>query len=172
MHGKMIVWSSKKMAEPTALHSDIVAGIDQSSVTTQGESTFFSSVMSDGTVVRFEGKNISINEEGITINPGSEVVSLDAVGKIYMYSAEIRDAVDNHDSFMDVGYGYTYSADKTSVEQASEVHKYPLYGWGIGDWLTAGRFLYYGQLWWCCRCTYQPCECCYGKAHGGGSVCR
>lgn len=130
--------AEKKMAEPTALRSDIVAGIDQSSVTTQGESTFFSSVMSDGTVVRFEGKNISINEEGITINPGSEVVSLDSVGKIYMYNAEIKDAEDNHDSFMDVGYGYTYSADKTSVEQASEVHTYPLYGWGIGDWLTAG----------------------------------
>ena len=126
--------AEKKMAEPTALRSDIIAGIDQSSVTTQGESTFFSSVMSDGTVVRFEGKNISINEEGITMNTNSEVVSLDAVGKIYIYYANLKDPGMYPDDYLDVGYGYTYCEDKTSVDCADEVHKYSLFGWNSGDW--------------------------------------
>lgn len=46
--------AEKKMAQPTALRSDIVAGIDHSSIVVDGNATFFNSTMSDGTVVRKE----------------------------------------------------------------------------------------------------------------------
>ncbi len=131
----------KKMSQPTALRSDIVAGIDHSSIVEEGNTTFFCSTMSDGTVVRFEGTDISISEDGITINPGSQIVSLDAVGKIYIYYATVKDAdryqLDASGAYnvnLDVGFGYTYRADKTSVERAADVHTYGLYSWSPLDW--------------------------------------
>lgn len=133
--------AEKKMAQPTALRSDIVAGIDHSSIVVDGNATFFNSTMSDGTVVRFEGTNISISKEGITINPGSQIVSLDAVGKIYIYYAQVKDAdryqpdasgVDHVN--LEVGYGYTYRVDQTSVERATDVHTYGLYNWPPRVW--------------------------------------
>lgn len=125
-----------KMAQSGAITSDVVAGIDHSSVTTKGDTTFFTAVMSDGAAVRFEGQNILISEEGLTMNPGSSVTSLDAVGKIYQYNAQIRDSqqspIDNQ--WLNVGYGYTFSAEKTSVEQASNVHTYAISGYPAMLW--------------------------------------
>ncbi len=135
-----------KLEEPGVLQSDIVAGIDHNSVVVDGTTTFFSSVMCDGTVVRFEGENISIDETGITVRPDSKVTSLDAVGKIYGYSAYIEDGESyGHDATFDYGYGYTYSAEKTSVERASEVHTYGISGaypfeWNEGIWWSAMAF--------------------------------
>lgn len=122
-----------KMAESNSIESDIVAGLDHSSIETEGESVFFQSVMSDGTVVRFEGTNISISEAGICFRPGSTLTSLDAIGKIYNYSAVIVDA-QNEDDYLDIGYGYTYSAERTQVERADEVHTYSKLAQNVVSW--------------------------------------
>lgn len=126
--------SLKKIEDPNTISSDIVAGIDHGSIVKDGDTVFFSSVMSDGAVVRFEGFHIDIAENGITIYPDSKITSLDAIGKIYAYAP----IVENYASYpqntleaLDFGYGYTYSAAKTSVERAYEVHT-----WGISG-LTA-----------------------------------
>ena len=135
-----------KLEEPDVIQSDVIAGIDHSSIVVDENVTFFSSVMSDGTVVRFEGKNISIDETGITIRPDSTVTSLDAVGKIYGYSAYVVDGEKyGENTTLDYGYGYTYSAQKTSVERADEVHTYGIsgdypFGWNSGLWHSAMNF--------------------------------
>lgn len=121
-------YAQKKLAEAGVLHSDVVAGIDQSSITASGTTTFFSSVMDDGTVVRFEGENIAVTDEGIVMKAGSRVTSLDAVGKIYEYSADIKDKSTSpiSDQWLGVNYAYTFSAEKTSVDRASNVHTYSI----------------------------------------------
>lgn len=126
----------RKMEENGAICSDIVAGIDLGSVTVDGDSTFFLSVLSDGSEVRFEGTGISVSAEGITMNPGSSVTSLDAVGKIYAFSAEIKDkdAESVRTQLLNIGYGYTFRADKTAVERANEVYTYRLSGLFAPDW--------------------------------------
>lgn len=116
-----------KMGQPGSIYSDLVTGIDRSSITILEENdsiTIFSSVMSDGTVVRFEGRNITITEEGIVMNPGSTVTSLDAVGKIYTYSADIKNKnmLRVSDQVLEVGYAYTFSEEKTNVERACEIY--------------------------------------------------
>lgn len=117
----------KKIENSNVLRSDIVANIDRSSIVTEGTSTFFSATMSDGAKVRFEGKNIEITDEGIRIHPDSSVTSLDAIGKIYGYFAVVADREQYDETVnFNVGYGYTYSASKSNVSSADEVHT-----WGI-----------------------------------------
>lgn len=124
------VYALEKIQEPNVLCSDIIAGIDHSSIVTEGTTTFFSSTMSDGTVVRFEGENIKIDDKGIYITPQSSVVGLDAVGKIYGYYPTVadRELYAGKSVILNVGYGYTYSAAKTSVECASDVHTWSING--------------------------------------------
>ena len=135
-----------KLEEPGIIQSDIIAGIDHSTIAVDGTTTFFSSVMSDGTVVRFEGENISIDESGITIRPDSAVTSLDAVGKIYGYCGYIANGDSyGQDATLDYGYGYTYSAEKNSVERAAQVHTYDISGdyplnWNEGLWHSVMAF--------------------------------
>ncbi len=125
-----------KMAEKGAITSDIIAGIDRSSIVTENSSTFFNSVMSDGSVVRFEGTDISIGADGITMNPGSILVSLDAVGKIYLYQIAVKDAnqAPVSEQGLDIGYGYTNAADKISVERIQSLYAAPLYGYPAAIW--------------------------------------
>lgn len=125
-----------KMAENGAITSDIIAGIDRSSIVTENGSTFFTSVMSDGSAVRFEGTDISIDTDGITMNPGSVIVSLDAVGKIYLYQITVKDAKRTpiSEQFLDIGYGYTNAADKISVERMQSLYADPLYGYPAEIW--------------------------------------
>ena len=124
----------KKMENPNVLRSDLVTGIDHNSIVTEGNSTFFSVTMSNGEVVRFEGENIAIEDSGIVINPGSEVTSLDAIGKIYGYypKVENREQYEEED-FFGVGYGYTYSSAKTGVERAEDVHTWGICGVSVVD---------------------------------------
>lgn len=134
-------YALQKIEEPNVLRSDIIAGIDHNSIVKDGSTTFFSSTMSDGTIVRFEGENIKIDENGILIAPDSKITSLDAVGKIYGYYPVVEDrgkyigkTTDFH-----VGYAYTYSASKTSVERAKEVHTYSAFGQQVT--LLDGQYL-------------------------------
>lgn len=126
----------KKMSESGATTDDIIAGIDPSSVTTQGEDTCFTSMMSDGTAVRFVGHNIAIGEDGLTLYPDGSVVSLDAVGKIYRYDASFKDADQAPvcDQTLNVGYGYTFSSEKTSVTQAEELFTGEISGYAAVVW--------------------------------------
>lgn len=121
-------YALEKIKGLNVLRSDIIAGIDRSSIVTEGTTTFFSSTMSDGTVVRFEGENIRIDDKGVYITPQSSVVSLDAVGKIYGYFATVadREQYEGKRAMLHVGYGYTYSSAKTAVERAEDVHT-----WGV-----------------------------------------
>lgn len=118
---------------------DVIAGIDRSSIVNEGSSTFFESVMADGTVVRFVGENIAIVEDGIQLSPGSTITSLDAIGKIYSYGASMSGAQDEMDN-MSIGYGYTYSAERTSVAGAEEIHTYSTKSQNIASW-NAGNVL-------------------------------
>lgn len=127
-------WMKQKLEQPNVLQSDIVAGIDLDSVAEEGDTTYFSSVMSDGTVVRFEGKHIAVSEEGIMIDPAGSVTSLDAVGKIYVYYATIGNEEQCRDEWLDIGYGYTYSAEKIQAEHAEEIHTFPYSGYTAQDW--------------------------------------
>lgn len=129
--------AEEKMSQPGIIISDVIAGIDRGSVTQEGETTFFSAVMSDGTVVRFEGQNIAIDEDGLTLSPGSRVTSLDAIGKIYRYDAQIKDHEQPpiSDQELSINYAYTFSSEKTSVVRASEIRTseisgYPAVLWG------------------------------------------
>ena len=121
----------EKLEDPNVIMSDIVAGIDQSSIVKDGDTTFFSSEMSDGAVVRFEAFHIDISDAGITIYPDSQITSLDALGKIYAYYPTVE-GYENYPEaalqMLDYGYGYTYSASKTSVEHAYEVHTFGISG--------------------------------------------
>lgn len=125
----------EKLEDPNTIMSDIIAGIDHSSISKDGDTTFFSSVMSDGAVVRFEGYHIDISEEGITIHPDSKITSLDALGKIYGYYPTVVDyeSYPLYEAYLDYGYGYTYSASKTSVDHAYEVHTWGISGLGTGE---------------------------------------
>lgn len=122
----------KKMEDPNVIMSDIIAGIDRGSIVEKDGKTFFSVSMSDGATVRFEAENIEIVDAGISICPESKITSLDALGKIYAYYP----VAENWESYpeysveksVDIGYGYTYSASKTSVESAKEVHTYGISG--------------------------------------------
>lgn len=127
-----------KMAQPGALYSDIIAGIDPGSVTADGDATFFTATMSDGTPVRFEGTNIAVSESGITLQPDSRLISLDAVGKIYLYRATVLhgDTSPTGDQWLDIGYGYTFSGDKTSVARASDVAAELMGGYPASLWNT------------------------------------
>ena len=119
----------RKLAEPTVISSDIIAGIDHSSIVKDGKTTFFTSTMSDGTAVRFEGYNIDISTDGITVHSDSEITSLDALGKIYVYYPYMNDYSSYPQetlALLEYGYGYTYSASKTSVDRAYEVHTYSI----------------------------------------------
>lgn len=122
----------KKLSDANTISSDIVSGIDHSSIRTDGDTTLFQSVMSDGTVVRFSGNQISIVDNGIMLYPGGSVVSLDAVGKIYTCAAKFDTS--SWDMWFDIGYGYTYSADKTSVQTAEEVHTWGASSLPTADW--------------------------------------
>ena len=136
----------EKLEEPGVLQSDILAGLDHNSIVVDGMTTFFSSVLSDGTAVRFEGYNISIDENGLTMRPDSKVTSLDAVGKIYGYSAYIENGESyGENAYLNYGYGYTYSAEKTSVERAEDVHTYGISGlppflWNKGMWCSTVHY--------------------------------
>lgn len=115
----------EKLEDPNVIMSDIVAGIDHSSIIKDGDTTFFSSVMSDGSVVRFEGTHIDVDESGIRFYSDSELTSLDALGKIYAYYPVVENYANYSNSeLLCWGYGYTYSASKTSVERAYEVHTF------------------------------------------------
>ncbi len=115
--------AEEKMAEEGSIESDIVAGIDFGSISVSGDKTYFTSVMSNGEKIRFEATGISISENGITLSPGCSVTSLDSLGKIYLYTIGV-DNCENYprDCFFECGYGFTYSASKTSVNSAYEVH--------------------------------------------------
>lgn len=126
-----------KASQPETVLSDIVAGIDRESIVQDGETTLFTAIMSDGAAVRFEGRNIVVAEDGLAMRPGSSVTSLDAIGKIYMYDALIKDyeQAPASDQELSVGYGYTFSGEKTSVASADEVYTgelsgYPALVWG------------------------------------------
>lgn len=147
-------WAESKLAEPGTISSDIIAGIDRSSIVTEGDSTFFTSVMSDGTPVRFEGRNIRIAEDGLVLQPGSSVTSLDALGTIYLYTAGIlgHDQTPIADQWLEVGGGYTFSGALTSVSSADEVYQvdlgsYPAQIWndmtGISTALKAPNFVHF-----------------------------
>lgn len=125
-----------KMAEPGSIYSDIVAGIDLSSVIVDGDATLFSSVMSNGTVVRFEGTNITVSEDGITLKPDGSVVSLESVGSVYLYRVTFKDGTESPaaDQWFDIGYGYTDSPDHLSVERASSVFAAPYAGVQVCVW--------------------------------------
>ena len=124
----------QKIENEGVLRSDLVEGIDRSSIVTEGNKTFFSVNMCDGAVVRFEGKNIEIVDEGIKMNGFSEITSLDAIGKIYGYfptlcSTQPYEAQD----WFTVGYGYTYSDTKNSVDNAESVHTWGVKGFDVTD---------------------------------------
>ena len=118
----------EKLEDPNTIMSDIIAGIDHDSIVQDGDTTYFSSVMSDGAVVRFEGQDIDISEKGIRFYPTSKLTSLDALGKIYAYYPTVENYESYSNEVLDFGYGYTYSASKTSVDHAYEVHTYSIGG--------------------------------------------
>lgn len=132
--------AEEKMAEESSIESDIIAGIDLSSVSVSGDTTYFTSVMSNGEKIRFEATGASVKENGVTLSPGGSVTSLDSVGKIYLYTIGIDNAESYPgDCFFDCGYGYTYSSSKTIVNSASEVHTEPSFGCMISELTVENR---------------------------------
>lgn len=128
--------AATKMGESGSLYSDIVAGIEPATISVEGNTTRFSSIMSDGTTIRFEGKNVSITNNGIVMNPNSQVASLDAVGKIYEYHAAVQNKEQDsvRDQTLNVGYGYSFSAEKTSVNSAEELRTFAISGYPAFVW--------------------------------------
>lgn len=126
--------ADEMMAQPGTLQSDLLTGIDRSTVQIDGDVTFFTSVMVDGTAIRFEATNITITEDSVIFHPGATLTSLDAVGQIYQFVFEVDHAEEYpEDCFLECGYGYTYSASKTSVARASEIHTYGSAGTRVID---------------------------------------
>lgn len=121
--------ADEKMAEAGSMECDLISAIDLDSVTTDGDTTNFSAVMADGESIRFTATNVSIDETGMTLGPGATVTSLDAVGKIYLYTLSVDDTERySMDNTIEFEYGYTYSASKTSVNSRDEIHTYGLAG--------------------------------------------
>lgn len=129
-----------KMAESGSIESDIISGIDLSSVTKDGDTVHFTSVMSNGEKIRFEATGISIDENGMTISPGAEITSLDSLGKIYLYTVGI-DGAESYadDCFFECGYGYTYSSEKISVSSAEQIHTYSSAGCRVSELIYENR---------------------------------
>ncbi len=126
--------ADEMMAQPGTLESDLLAGIDHSTVQTEEDVTFFTSIMADGTAVRFEATNITIMDDCVIFHPGATLTSLDAVGKIYQFTFQV-DSMEEYpeDCFLECGYGYTYSASKISVQRADEIHTYASAGIRVVD---------------------------------------
>lgn len=105
---------------------DIIAAIDRSTVTTQGDTTLFSSVMPDGAVVRFEGRNITVEEGGLRVGANARLCSLDSVGQIHclwMNSAPGASATFG----TLIGTAATFSQQRTSVESGDELITAPTF---------------------------------------------
>jgi len=103
-------------------HMDIVARIDMGSVQISGDKTCFSAVTPDGAVIRFEGNGVAVQENGMMFSPGATLTSLDSIGQICGYEYTIPENTGTEDT-VEFGPAYTFSASKTSVNDASEVFK-------------------------------------------------
>lgn len=117
---------AEKLKEEGTVEEDIIAGIDHNSIKIDGELVYFNSKLGNDEVVRFEGSNILITDEGIVFKPDGYICSLDAVGRIYKYYIEkkedntIFEETDN--IWFSVSTGYTYSKNKTSVNSSYDIH--------------------------------------------------
>lgn len=153
--------AEEKMAEAGSIESDIIAGIDHSSIEINDQATHFTSIMSNGEAIRFEATDITIDENGITMAPGATITSLDAVGKIYLYTIDCANRSCNMDScVVEAGYGYTYSASKTSVETVQEIHTYLSTGIRIAE-LSAENRMSMAAL----QPNFVYCSAPYGNEH-------
>ncbi len=102
------------------LECDIVANIDRSTVTTQGGTTLFSSVMPDGAVVRFEGVNITVEDGGLRVGANARLCSLDSVGQIHRLWLNSAPGASATFGTL-VGTAATFSQQRTSVESGDEL---------------------------------------------------
>jgi len=118
--GSNIIYKIKERAFYSQYEAfDIIQNMDTDSIETEGEITRFSSTMEDGTVIRFEGKNITVGNGTIEFTPDSTLFSLDAVGTIGAYQAHISENLDPENTF-DFGGAYTFSSS-TSVSGLDEL---------------------------------------------------
>lgn len=106
----------------------VLENMDSSSFATSGEGYTFTSTDAAGNPIRFYGEGISLTEGGIAFSPGGFLCSLDAVGSIGIYGVDLMEASDPETLF-DWGGGYTFSAEKTSVDSVDELLR--LDGFGV-----------------------------------------
>lgn len=125
-----------KMKESGSTYCDIIAGIDHSTVTIDGEMAYFTSALADGTPIRYVGKNITIDQNSITMGVDSYLASLDAIGKIYIYQPVVQGG---HLGFyapgksLDFQYAYTFDSAVTSVDSIEQLHHYVCWNYEFGS---------------------------------------
>ncbi|MBR3808291.1 MAG: hypothetical protein IKJ15_07995 [Lachnospiraceae bacterium] len=98
---------------------DVIKNMDRDSFAASGKGYIFNSKDADGNVIRLYGENISLEDNGIYMEPGGFIWSLDSVGAIDTYHPVIveNSSEDNSASW---GGGYTFS-DKTKVDNYKEL---------------------------------------------------
>ena len=106
---------------------DVIKDMDRDSFAASGEGYIFNSKDADGNVIRLYGENISLEDNGICMEPGGFIWSLDSVGAIDTYHPVIVEN-SSEDNSVSWGGGYTFS-DKTKVDNYKEI--IPLTGSGI-----------------------------------------
>lgn len=99
---------------------DVISSIDPSTVATwQDGSLYFEALTPAGSRLRFEGKGVSWTEGSLTFAPDSQLVSLDAIGRICAVKPVIGD-FGTEDSWLYYQGGYTLT-ESTSVESGEEL---------------------------------------------------
>lgn len=106
----------------------VLSSMDPASFTDSGEGCTFTSHDAAGNPIRFYGEGISLVDGGLQFEMGGFLCSLDSVGAIEAYFPKVT-AVSDPETQLDWGGGYTFSAEKTSVDSYRELLR--LDGFGI-----------------------------------------
>jgi len=120
---------------------DVVSNLKWDTVETRSNGdVYFETVRPDGKSVAFIGTGITLSKDGISVAPGGQIISLDAIGRICAYEATLNKEKPYHSSdWLNVKGGYTFT-DKTQVENVKELYCADGVGVSIGDedtiWLS------------------------------------
>ena len=106
---------------------DLIPAIDPASFVTAEDGTVtFTATGPDGNPMRFEGKGISLAEDGISFAPGGTFMALDAIGTIVAFNPFIS-ANEDEENFFSFRGGYDLFG-ATAVESAAQIQ--PMTGLG------------------------------------------
>ena len=98
----------------------VLASMDPASFTESGEGCTFTSHDGAGNPIRFYGEGISLVDGGMQFEQEAFLCALDSVGAIEAYFPDVTE-ISDPDTLLDWGGCYTFSAEKTGVDDYREL---------------------------------------------------